>query len=136
MIRRATSQDVARIVELFKLHHAEKGFEFPFNPARVSLAISNAITAKESLVLIGPSSVLMASCFDSPFGAGRLAIEHAVRAGTNDEFKEILSQYEQWARAQGCDRLSLSCTDRHATFARLYRRHGFALAESTFSKAL
>lgn len=124
------------MVRMCRQHHAEKGFTFPVNTARVSVTLSNAIASPDALALVADHGMLLATCFDSPFGAGRVAVEQMVRATRPHLFNEFLEHFEHWARSRECASISLSCTDRHAAFARLYGRRGYSLAESTFSKAL
>ena len=136
MIRPAVASDISQLLLLLKHHHQEYGFAWPFDPVRLSMTLSSAMASPMQLLLIGDCCMVFASCLDSPLGAGRLAIEHIIRCELPGHFDNLLDAYETWARSKGCRESSLSCTDRHSTFARLYGRRGYQLAETTFSKAL
>jgi len=136
MIRRGRLSDIAGIIELLRRHHVEKQFDFKFNPVLLSSTVTHAMTARDWLCLVGERSVLIASYFDSPFGAGRLAMEHIVRAETPGLFAGLIKEYEQWAVANGCVKASLSCTDRFSAFTRLYSRHGYRPSEMQMVKHL
>jgi hypothetical protein len=135
MIRLATRDDMPALLAALRDHHEEHVFAWRFDPALMSLTLTRAIDAPDWLALTG-GGLLLAQAFDSPLGAGRLAVEHVVRADLPGAFDEIVAAYEAWARAQGCLQTALGCIERHDAFARLYARHGYALAESVFVKAL
>lgn len=132
MIRVATSADIPALLKHCRDHHNEKAFPFPFDAVKVSMTLSSAIASADWLVLIGPKSVLLAMCFDDVFGGGKYAFERLVRGDLN----ELLPRYEQWARDMGCRTASLASLERHEVFARLYRRSGYRLSESVFTKVL
>lgn len=79
--------------------------------------------------------MLLAMWFDNPLGAGRLATEFCFCAPPNKR-DELIDQYEEWARVNGCRKASLSFTRRFASFVRLFRRRGYAPDEMTLSKVL
>jgi hypothetical protein len=135
MIRLAVRDDMPALLAALRDHHEEHAFAWRFDPALLSMTLAHAIDAPDWMVLTG-GGLLLAQAFDSPLGAGRLAVEHVVRAGVPGAFDEIVAAYEAWARAQGCRQTALGCIARHDTFARLYARHGYALAESVFVKPL
>lgn len=136
MIRAAGRADIPAMLEILKRHHEEHDFAWPFDPARLSLTLTHAIEAEDWLCLCGEGALLLASAYESPMGAGRLAVEHIVRATQPGQFREMLAAYEAWARKQGCRSVSLGCVRRHNAFSRLYGRHGYSIAETTFVKAL
>lgn len=136
MIRVAARADIPAMLELLKLHHAEHDFGWPFDPVRLSMTLAHAIEADDWLALTGEGALLLASRYESPMGAGRLAVEHIVRAALPGQFRELLAAYEDWARGQGCTSVSLGCVRRHNSFARLYGRNGYSIAETVFVKAL
>lgn len=136
MIRPAEHADIPDILGLLKRHHEEHGFVWPFDPARLSLTLTHAIEADDWLVLTDDGALLIASAYESPMGAGRLAVEHIVRTAKSGQFREILAVYETWAREQGCRSVSLGCVRRHNAFSRLYGRHSYSMTETIFVKAL
>lgn len=134
MIREAKPEDIPALLEHCRAHHREKALPFPFDAVKLSMTLSGAINSPDWLVLIGPRSMLLAFCFDDLFGGGRYAFERLIRA--DNDLEELLARFEGWARGQGCLTASLASLERHETFARLYRRHGYRLAESVYSKVL
>jgi hypothetical protein len=139
MIRRAMASDMDRVIRLCRDHHAEQqaignpNFDWPFDPARVSLTFAHAISSNDWLCLVdGGPSLLLAHTYQDPLGGPLVAIERILRGDLN----EMVRLYEDWARAKGCVRAVLSTTHRHRAFERLYRRLGYALAETVYSKAL
>lgn len=135
-VRKANRNDIPALLALTKRHHAEHDFAWPFDPVRLSMTLAHAIEATDWLCLIGDGALLLAQAFDSPLGAGRLAVEHIVRAAQPGQFAAMLQDYECWARRQGCASMSIGCVRKPRVFARLYGRHGFRPSESTFVKAL
>lgn len=135
MIRPATPKDIPALVDLFQKQHAEMGCSWSIDASTLAGTFSQAITAPDWLCLTGDGCLLLAACFESPLGAGRIAQElcFCVTPGNLDG---LLRFYEDWARSRGCRTASVACEQRHQAFARLYGRHGYALAESTFSKVL
>lgn len=139
MIRRAVASDMDRIIALCRTHHAEqrrignRNFDWPFDPARVSLTVAHALRSKDWLCLVdGADALLIAHTYQDPLGGPLVAIERIIRGDLN----EMVRRYEDWARLSGCVRAVLSTTHRHKAFERLYGRIGYALAETVYSKDL
>ena len=136
MIRRAVRGDIAALLWILKKVYAEHEFDWPFDPVFLSVSLASAIADSNNLVLIGDGSMLWASAFDSPLGAGRVALEHVIRAAGPGQFSDILSAYEEWARDKGCVKFALGCVRSHRAFERLYARAGFHVGETWFEKSL
>lgn len=132
MIRPATRDDIPALVSFCKRHHGEKGFDWPFDPAKLSLTLAGALASDAWLVLIGEDAVFIAVSYECPLGSGMLARELIVRG----DLSEILPVYEAWARRGGVREAALGCTEKPEAFARLYGRHGYARAETIFTKKL
>lgn len=135
MIRRAFFSDVPDLVALFEQQHQEMGCAWSINKTKLAETFAHAIGSPDWLCLTGDGCLLLAACFESPVGAGKLAQEIAYSATPSDS-DEVIRLYEQWARAKGCRSASLSCERKHNAFARLYGRRGYSIAETTFSKVL
>lgn len=135
VIRPAVLDDITDLVAAFEAHHSSMGCAWVVDRAVLSRTFAQAIASPDWLCLTGDGCLMLAVVFESPLGAGRLAQELCVSAGRG-RFDALLDLYEDWARAKGCQRVALGCEQRHATFARLYGRRGYALAESTFMKVL
>jgi hypothetical protein len=136
IVRPATRGDLSVLLNECRAHHNERGLDFPFDQIRISITLIHAITAPDWLCLTGPRCILVASYFDSLFGAGRLAIEHLYRADHPRESEVLRSEYEAWARRNGCLKATLSSTWAHDAHERLYRRDGYLKAETVFAKTL
>jgi hypothetical protein len=138
MIRAAEPADIPRIVTQCRRHHAEQqaignpNFDWLFDPVVVSMTIKGAVESAGWLCLVGGNNLLLAHVCNDPLGAPRFAFERVIRGDLNC----LVPAFEKWGRAMGCLRSVLSTTHRHAAFARLYRRHGYALAETVYTKAL
>ena len=136
MIRQAVSDDLTNMLLLFKKQHASMGCDWEIKTAVLFDTFSKAIKSPENwLVLFGDECLLLAACFESPVGAGMVAQEICFCASPGNRDR-VLSMYHEWARSKGCRTSSLSCVERPEVFARLYRKHGYALAETTFAKVL
>lgn len=136
MIRAALPADVPGMVALFRAQHAAMNCAWRLDADVLAGTFYAAIAAPASwLCLTGDACLLLASCFESPVGAGRLAAELALCASPR-RFDELVDLYEDWARAKGCREASLSCVHRFPAFARLYRRRGYRPAEMTMSRVL
>jgi len=134
-IRPATRADIpAMLVELQK-HHEEHAFTWRFDRVQLSLLCAHAISAPDWLALTGAGTLLLACWFDCEFGSGRHAIERIVRVPPG-ALDAVLTEYERWARVNGCADATLGCVRRHAAFSRLYARKGYSVAETTFVKTL
>ena len=134
-VRLAQRGDVPAMVAELQRHHGEHGMSWPFDSVRLSILCAHAIDADNWLALTGPDLLLLARYFDCEFGSGRHALERIVRVPPG-QLDAVLAVYERWARDNGCVDAPLGCIRRHAAFARLYARHGYRLAETTFIKTL
>lgn len=136
MIRLATREDIPTLIALFEAHQSEMGCSWSVDRTRLSHTFRYAIASPHSwLCLIGDGCLFLATCYESPLGAGKLATELCFCVGA-EQLGELLQQYEDWARSKGCRAASIACEQRFAAFERLYRRHGYTLAETTTSKVL
>jgi hypothetical protein len=124
------------LLRILEMVYAEHDFGWPFDPVLLSMSLSNAIDDENSIVLVGNGAMLWASAFDSPLGAGKMAVEHVIRAKAPGQFSEIVAAYEDWARGKGCVKLALGCVRSHRAFGRLYARAGYHTEETWFSKSL
>jgi hypothetical protein len=135
-IRPAVHDDIPHLVALFVKQHEAMGCSWRVDTRRLALTLASAIATPDSwLCLTGDGCLMLAACFESPLGAGKVAQElcFCVPPG---KIEVVLKRYEDWARAKGCRSVSLACEQRFATFERLYRRHGYSIAEMTTSKDL
>lgn len=139
MIRRAVRGDIAALLPMLRAHHAESGFEWPFDPVLLSVSLATAVQSDNQAVFISPNGMLWGAYHDSPLGAGRLAVEIVFWAA-DGQGAALISAFEDWARVNGCCQSSISCLhgDGISTdvFARLYRRSGYQPAETVFAKRL
>ena len=135
-IRPAVHADIADLVELFAAHHREMGCSWSVNRDRLGATIASAIASPDTWIcLAGDGCFLLAACFESPLGAGRLAQELCFCAPPR-RLADVINLYEEWARSKHCRAVSLSCEQRFGTFDRLFRRYGYTTAEMTAKKEL
>lgn len=135
MIREAVASDVLSLVALFKTHHAAMGCRWSFDPVRLSMTLVQAIDRPDWLCLTGDQCLFLATCYDSPLGAGRIASELCFCVG-REKLEQIVACFEAWARERGCNMTSLACEQRFPAFERLYGRFGYRVSEMTASKVL
>lgn len=135
MLNQATRKDLSHVIDILSRHHASESFAWPLDRMRLANTVMVAIDHPDWLCLTSRECVLLASCGDSPLGAGRIAVEHTIVA-RGGEFAAAVAQYESWAAQRGCRATSLGCTSRFPAFERLYRRQGYRPAEMIFSKEL
>lgn len=143
MIRKAGSADRLRVVSLLRDSHAAAGFTFPFRPAHAE-ALFKAHAADDGACCIvyeterQVQGVLMARTFMHPFGAGLWAKETVwwIDAGYRGRSGiAMLAAYEDWARGKGCVSIGMASLATNDVSA-IYRRCGYAPAETHFVKAL
>jgi len=136
LIRSAVREDIPQLVSLFINHQKAMGCSWSLDPVRLSMTFSQAIALPDNwLCLTGGGCLFLASCFESPLGAGKIATELCFCVSSG-QLQFVLDQYENWARSKGCISVSLSCMQRFPAFQRLYGRYGYSLAEMTTAKAL
>lgn len=135
MIRAAVAEDIPNLVALFVKQHKSMGCTWSIDSKRLALTFSQAIGSPDWLCITDGDCLLLAACFESPLGAGKIAQELCFCA-TPGKVRAVLNHYEDWARSKGCRAASLSCEQRFSTFERLYRRYGYSPVEMTTSKVL
>jgi hypothetical protein len=131
---------MSALLAMLRAHHAQSGFEWPFDPVLLSISLATAIASDNQVVLISPSGMLWGAHQDSPLGAGRVAVEIVLWA-SRGESAPLIARFEDWAHTQGCTQASICCLHRPSgsspeVFARLYRRSGYRPAETVFAKRI
>jgi len=140
-VRAACDGDRLRVVALLRDSHVAAGFTFPFRAAVAeSLFKQHAEAADACCLVLGSPAVglLMARCFEHPFGAGKWANETVWFIDPSARGRSalaMLAAYEVWAQAAGCNAIGMATMASHDVSA-LYRRRGFAAAETHFIKAI
>lgn len=133
------------ILEMGAEFAAASGTDMPFDPGHARAALRAHLAAPDRLTLVAEGApgeaigMLLAAVSVSPLAPVRLAQEIAfwvvpARRGGPAALR-LLSAYEAWARDMRCDRVSLVALPSCAA-GRLYRRRGFAPAETVYQKAL
>lgn len=135
-MRTATRSDIPAMVALFKRHHGERAFAFPFDDALVAADIAAAIDNPDALCLVDEGCALVAVSFRPMFTPDRVAVEIMLRCEQPAVRPRLVETLEAWARERGCRRAALASTHSYEAFKRLYRRDGYVPAEMTFAKEL
>ena len=152
MIRAGRLCDVDRAVVLlrdsrtgagFDNPQGVSGFTFPFDPAyaaRLFLAHVDRSDRYCAVLDLGgrAEGLLLASAFEHPFGPVRVAketvwwidAEHRGRSAI-----AMLNEYEAWAARNGCQFVGMAGMGDDPEVGSLYRRRGYAVAETCFLKA-
>ena len=140
-VRFATAEDRDRVVALLRESHEAAGFTFPFQAAYADRLFQQHMLSPMSCVLVSgerAQGVLMASAFDHPFGAGRMAKEtvwYVTPEARGRGAISMLDAYEAQARSVGCvsaGMASLATND----VSQLYERRGYSAVETHFMKPL
>ena len=118
---------------MLRRYHERGGFGFAFDTARLSMTLTAAMERPDTACLVGTGSILIAVAQDCPFGSGRNAVATLLYSERAGELSDLIDAYLAWARSTGCVTASVASRSRPAAFARLYRKHGFAPAEHTFT---
>lgn len=127
------------VISLLRESHQAAGFEFPFSAPHADGLFRHHVENGVVLVVGEPvRGVLMSMCFEHPFGAGKWAKEtvwYISPSARGRAALAMLDAYEAWAREEGC------CTVGMASLAsndvsKIYRRRGYAPAETHFLKQL
>ncbi|MBP0439579.1 GNAT family N-acetyltransferase [Tianweitania sediminis] len=141
VIRHATASDRFAVIRLLRDSHAAAGWTFTFQAARAeALFKRHAESVDGCCLVIGEPAqgVLMATAFDHPFGAGKMAKETVWFVAPDARGRAallMLDAYEDWARSLGCavaGMASLATND----VSPLYERRGYRAVETHFLKPL
>ena len=139
-VRHAEAADRFRVIRLLREFHAEAQPGFPFRGAYAAALFDRHLADPASccLVLGDGDGLLMATAFDHPFGAGRMAKESIwfIRpAARGRSAMAMLDAYEAWARGQGCVTVGMASLSGHDV-SKLYERRGYRPVETHFTKVL
>lgn len=141
--RPAVAGDRDRAIRLLKDAHDAARFPWPFLSAYADGLFQTHVSNDRCLALaldVGGvvQGLLLASWFEHPFGAGRMAKEtvwwidpdHRGRGGIT-----MLDAYEDWARRQDCTFAGMAMLASNDV-SHLYLRRGYQPAETHYLKAL
>jgi GNAT superfamily N-acetyltransferase len=154
LIRRATTADTARVVELLRNSREGAGFDsatgvsgfvFPFDAACAERLFLLHLKSRNAACFLHDvegvaQGILMVTAFQHPYGPVRVAkeslwwIEPAHRGGT--AAVRMLDAYETWARGQGCAFAGVAGMGDDPAVGKLYARRGYRGAEVHYLKGL
>lgn len=135
-MRRAARADIGGIVGILKEHHGEHAFPFEFDPALVSIDVTAAIADPQWLCLVDGRSLFLGHWYRPPLVPVLIASEVMLKCDRPGVRQRFVTEFEQWAREQGCSFAALATTHSIPAFGRLYARDGYGLAEAQFVKVL
>jgi GNAT superfamily N-acetyltransferase len=141
VIRHASADDRLAVIRLLRDSHAAAGWTFPFVAARAEALFKHHVSAPNACCLVmgdQPQGILMASAFDHPFGAGKVAKETVWYIAPEARGRgaiRMLDAYEAWAQAQGCNLAGMASLTTNDV-SRIYERRGYAAVETHFLKTL
>lgn len=143
-LRLAAPPDRMAVVRLLRDAHAAAGLPFSFSASHALALIDRHIADDARLALVvapadRPVGVLMASTQPHPFApiiyaaetVWWIAPDYRGRAGI-----AMLQAYEAWARGKGCAFCGMAALSTAPRAETLYRRLGYAPAETHFLKPL
>lgn len=143
MIRRARTDDKARVLMLARSFHIASGLPIPFNAPYASLLFDACLSEPDRLCLVldddDVQGVLAAQAGLLPIAPVKAATEliwwiepaHRGRSAL-----AMLDAYEAWARERGCVFANMVGLGSDPLPARLYERRGYIAAERHFMKPL
>ncbi|EPE99539.1 GNAT family N-acetyltransferase [Rhizobium grahamii] len=144
-IHEARLSHLPALVALAERFHVEIGGPYPFKIDRVRAFLSQAITSAEFLTLLAgesPCGFLIARAGTNYLTGERMAEEVAMfvepASRSAGLAAALISEFEAWAMSTGCSVVKLTSqhSARPEAVARLYRRSGYAAAETAFIKRL
>ncbi|CDM57200.1 GNAT family N-acetyltransferase [Rhizobium favelukesii] len=144
-IYEARLSDLSALVALAERFHAEAGGSYHFRIDRVRAFLAQAITSREYLAVVAgeaPCGFLIARAGENYLTGERMAEEVAMYVEPDARSAclaaSLIGKFEAWAAATGCSvaKLTAQHSARPAAVARLYRRSGYAAAETAFIKRL
>lgn len=141
-VRHATDADRLPAVAMMRRFHAASGLPFRFSAAHAEAQFKLHQSAADRLALvlgIPAAGLLLASIAPHPFSGDLIAQElcwWVNPAARGKASLDMLDAYEAWAQGHGADYVALAHLGADPAMTRLYRRRGYSIAETYFSKAL
>lgn len=137
IVRKATEQDIPRLVELGLSFHEKSPYcHLAYDAERVVLTLKSALEGGAVFVHGKPIDG-MGAAIKGPlwFADGYVAQELFLWGRGAKQIRESL---EQWAKSEGCETFSMVCleNDKMPAMARMYRMAGYTASEHHFMKAL
>lgn len=143
-LRNAEAADMAPLLDMCRRFLDASGYGYPWDEAHARAGLAQAMLAADALVLVldvdgAPRGVLIAQAGPHPFGPVRQAQEVVWWIETDARSvavaQTMLAAFEGWAAARGCAFVTLALLG-EAREAALYRRRGYAPAETHWIRAL
>jgi GNAT superfamily N-acetyltransferase len=137
--------DLPALVALAERFHEEAGGTYPFRIDRVRAFLAQAITGPDFLSLLAgeaPCGFLIARAGTNYLTGERIAEEVAMYVDPAHRSAglaaSLIGRFEEWAVGARCSVVKLTAqhSARPEAVARLYRRSGYAAAETAFIKRL
>ncbi|WOC15432.1 GNAT family N-acetyltransferase [Pseudochrobactrum sp. MP213Fo] len=143
MIRFGVATDKMACIHLLRESHEAAGFGFAFKAAYAAALFDHHISTPQACMLVfehngEPQGLLMATCFEHPFGAGRYAKEtvwYIAACARGRAALQMLDAYEAWALEQNCTAIGMASLISNDV-AKLYERRGYAPIETHYLKSL
>jgi len=144
-IHEARLSHLPALVALAERFHAEAGGHYPFKIDRVRAFLAQAIASPDLLAILAgevPCGFLIARAGTNYLTGERMAEEVAMYiepvARSAGLAGCLIAKFEEWAASGGCTVVKLTAqhSARPEAVARLYRRSGYAAAETAFIKRL
>lgn len=134
MIRKATIEDVGRVVQLLTEFHAESPYAWaPFDPEGTAAFVANMV--ERGVVFLSEDGVIGGCLYPLYFNpAVVLAAELFWFARVDG--RKLREALEDWARDQGCAGVTCSglANTREPTIRKLFARAGYDSTEVAFVK--
>ena len=134
-MRRATADDLPRLLAMGRQFHAASGVSCPFDPDAVAAVLANMIGSENSCLIVSEAGAIGGML--APAYCARswtMAIEMfwwAERAGLH-----LLRAFEDWAREKGADEVRMTTLSALPRADLILRRKGYAPVEVSYTKVI
>ncbi len=143
MIRRATLEDRARLIEMGQRFVAETPYAglITIDPERLAVTVGSLLENPHAAVFVSGSDATLTGmiallAYDHPFSGERTAFEVVwwVEPEARGDGVRLLRAAEGWARDQGIKKMQMVAPD--ARVGGFYQRMGYSPVETSYQRSL
>jgi len=144
MIRKATTEDIFSIAVLGRQFVREVGEEFSFDSETAIRSLQMAIPSDQFFLWVSEQDgdvvgFLAGTLSGTLFSKDKVASElvwYMDPAHRGSEAIKLVNKFEDWAKANGCNRVSMADVDLLNSLSSLYERKGYKLYEKAYVKGI
>ena len=138
MIRRATAEDIPRIVAMGRRHHGMMPMTVDYDDASMAATVAQVMASASAVCLVSDHGSI-AGVITPQFFAAQAAVATELWWHSFDgSGLALLDALEAWARERGASELSVATLEAHrpAGAARVLSRRGFVPSQRVYAKDL